>query len=121
MAVPTRLKALREASGLSQQAVASKVGVSDTSYQHYEYGTRDIPGNVLVKFSELYSVPTDYILCVIDDIPDDYLTVNEKELLFLFKRTSDDGKRQILEHARYISATCKPKSDRHNTADSKSA
>lgn len=121
MAVPTRLKALREAKGLSQQAVASKVGVSDTSYQHYEYGSRDIPGNILIKFSELYGVPTDYILCVTDDVPDNFLTAAEKELLLLFKETTNDGKRQMLEHARYISATCKPKSNQHNTADSKSA
>lgn len=57
-----RLRLLREEAGYSQQLVSEKVGISDSSYQNYEYGKRDIPGDILKKFSLLYGVAVDYIL-----------------------------------------------------------
>ena len=61
-----RLKELREDAGLSQQAVADEVGISDTAYQNYEYGTRDIPGNVLEALAILYDTSTDFLLGLVD-------------------------------------------------------
>lgn len=76
MAHKTRLRELRDASGKSQQAVADAVGISDTSYQYYEYGKRDIPGDILQKIAALYDVTVDYLLGITAEksrqtIPDD--------------------------------------------------
>ena len=60
--VVDRIRALREESGLSQPKVARALGVSLSGYQNYEYGKRDIPGDVLVGMSGLYDVTVDYIL-----------------------------------------------------------
>lgn len=65
-AIEDRLRDLRKTHGLSQRAVANKVGISDTAYQNYEYGKRDIPGDVLQRFANLYSVSADYILGLAD-------------------------------------------------------
>lgn len=61
-----RLKELREEVGLSQQNVADRIGVSDTAYQNYEYGKRDIPGNVLESLAILYDTSTDFLLGLVD-------------------------------------------------------
>lgn len=61
-----RLKELREEANYSQRAVAEKIGVSDTAYQNYEYGSRDIPGNVLAALADLYETTTDYVLGLVD-------------------------------------------------------
>lgn len=58
----TRLKELREEAGLSQNAMAKALGVSYAGYQNYEYGKRDIPGDVLIKASNFFGVTIDYLL-----------------------------------------------------------
>lgn len=62
MTETARLRELRKESGLSQQSVASKIGVSDSAYQNYEYGQRDIPGAVLQALANLFDTSVDYIL-----------------------------------------------------------
>lgn len=57
-----RLRLLREENDYSQQQVADKVKISDSSYQNYEYGKRDIPGDVLKRFAALYGVTVDFLL-----------------------------------------------------------
>lgn len=57
-----RVKALRIEKGLSQPKAADALGVSLSGYQNYEYGKRDIPGDVLIAMSGLYGVTVDYIL-----------------------------------------------------------
>lgn len=57
-----RLKELREEADKSQQWVADTIGISDTAYQNYEHGKRDIPSNVLEALAELYETSTDYLL-----------------------------------------------------------
>lgn len=58
----TNLRAIREHSGLSQAATAKSVGISTNTYQRYEYGERDIPGDVLIKLANLFKTSSDYIL-----------------------------------------------------------
>lgn len=58
----TNLRAIREHSGLSQAATAKSVGISTNTYQHYEYGERDIPGDALIKLANLFKTSSDYIL-----------------------------------------------------------
>lgn len=64
--IGSRLKELRNAKGLSQAAIANKLGISDTSYQKYEYGERDIPGKILIALSDLFDVTVDSLLCLTD-------------------------------------------------------
>lgn len=60
-----RLRQLRKEAGYSQAFVCAKLGVSDTTYQNYEYGKRDIPGEVLIAAADLYGTTVDYILGIV--------------------------------------------------------
>lgn len=71
---PNRLKQLRLENDFSQQKMADILGVSDTTYQNYEYEARAIPGKALVRAAEYFNVSSDYVLCLTDyrnDEPDD--------------------------------------------------
>ena len=61
-----RIIDLREEKDWTQTFVAEKLNVSQRAYSHYENGTRQIPIDILVKLSKLYSVSTDYILGISD-------------------------------------------------------
>lgn len=57
-----RLRELRKANKMSQKQIADDVGISGLTYQRYEYGERDIPGDVLIKLAQIFEVSSDYIL-----------------------------------------------------------
>lgn len=57
-----RLKEVRESAGLSQAEMAKIAGISTNTYQRYEYGERDIPGDVLINLIKHFGVSGDYIL-----------------------------------------------------------
>ena len=59
-----KIKELRKSCRLSQAKAAEKLGISDTAFQNYEYGKRDIPGDVLYKMASLFGSTVDYILGV---------------------------------------------------------
>ena len=58
----SNLRSIREHAGLSQAATAKAVGISTNTYQRYEYGERDIPGDVLIRLAQFFDVSIDYIL-----------------------------------------------------------
>lgn len=56
------LRALRQASGLTQSELANIIGIKPVTYSTYENGTREAPAEIVVRLSLLYGVPTDIIL-----------------------------------------------------------
>lgn len=56
------LKKLRASSKMTQNEVAIKLGVSRPTYTTYEIGTRDIPTDILIKLSEIFSTSVDEII-----------------------------------------------------------
>ncbi len=63
-----RLKELREEFRYSQQKLAEMLSIKQNTYSQYENGIRDLPIEYLIKLSKIYSVSTDYILGLRDDI-----------------------------------------------------
>ena len=59
---PDRLKELRKVKGITQKAVADNVGLSETSYQHYERATREPIMSNISKLADFFEVSTDYLL-----------------------------------------------------------
>lgn len=57
-----RLRALREDSDLTQEAVAKLLGTSQTMYARYERGANELPLRHLVVLCRFYNVSADYIL-----------------------------------------------------------
>ena len=56
------LKRLRAISKMTQSEVAKKLGVSRPTYTTYEIGTRDIPTDILIKLSDIFSTSVDEII-----------------------------------------------------------
>ncbi len=57
-----RLRSARLNSGFTQQQVADMLGVTVNSYQKYEQAMRSPSLETLVKLSDIFDVPTDWIL-----------------------------------------------------------
>jgi transcriptional regulator with XRE-family HTH domain len=57
-----RLRAVRMARGLTQQALSDMVGLALRSYQCYEQGTREPSLSMLVTLADVLRVSTDYLL-----------------------------------------------------------
>lgn len=68
MKTTNNLKAFREASGFTQERVASFLSIERGALANYELGTRETPLPILIKLSDLYGV----------DISDFYETDPEK-------------------------------------------
>lgn len=80
-----RLKELRKSKGWTQVQVATKMGLTDSVISFYERQERAPSPEVLVKFSELYGVSTDYLLGVekIDDQHLDVTGLSKREITIL--------------------------------------
>ncbi len=57
-----RIRDLREDHDYSQAELAKILNVSQSTYSRYESGFLDIPSEILIALSKLYSVSVDYIL-----------------------------------------------------------
>ena len=59
-----KLKALREARGLTQLQVANRIGISKAMISAYETASKAPSIEVLIRLSRLYGVSVDYLVCV---------------------------------------------------------
>lgn len=57
-----QIKDTRLARGLTQAEVAQQIHVTDAAYSRYENGLLDIPNGILLKLSDIFDVPIDYLL-----------------------------------------------------------
>ena len=62
-----RLKDLREDHDLSQEQVATYLGMKQPQYSRYERGIRDVPTDILIRLALYYKTSTDYILGLTND------------------------------------------------------
>ncbi|WP_373875059.1 helix-turn-helix domain-containing protein [Levilactobacillus humaensis] len=58
----TRLRELREASGMTQESVASVIGRTKQAVSLYEIGTREPNVQNLIKLADLFHVTIDYLV-----------------------------------------------------------
>ncbi len=62
MILGSRIAALRKDAGLSQAALASRIGVSPSAVGMYEQGRREPSGDLLIALSQQFNVSVDYLL-----------------------------------------------------------
>lgn len=62
-----RLRVLREAHKMTQEAVAHHLGMKQSQYSRYERGMRDLPTDVLIGLARLFNTTTDYLLGISND------------------------------------------------------
>ena len=68
MDIGSRIKALREARGLTLEQVGDFVGVNKATVQRYEIGNIDIKRNVAIKLAECLGTTPAYIMGWTDDL-----------------------------------------------------
>lgn len=61
------LKMLRESAGLSQEALAKKISISQSALGNYERGTRAPDKEIVVKLANSFDVSCDFLLGVSKD------------------------------------------------------
>jgi len=59
-----KLRALREARGLTQLQVANRIGISKAMISAYETASKAPSIEVLIRLSRLFGVSVDYLVCV---------------------------------------------------------
>ena len=62
MSMVNRIKYLREDADLSQQEIASKIGITQRKYSYIETGTQQLTDEILIKLADYYGVSIDFIL-----------------------------------------------------------
>lgn len=60
--VPNRIKDLREDADLTQQQIASSIGITQRKYSYLETGVQPLTDELLIRFADYYNVSIDYLL-----------------------------------------------------------
>ncbi|MFP4460976.1 MAG: helix-turn-helix domain-containing protein [Thermotogota bacterium] len=82
MAIKSLLKELREKRGLSQNKLATLLGLNMSTISAYERGIRKPSKKVLIKLSNLFEVSLEYLLRVSEELELTKQTDNEDEGVF---------------------------------------
>lgn len=75
-----RLKALRIKRRLTQKQLADQVGIAVSAISSYESGNRYPSYDVLISFSRIFHVSTDYLLGLYKRVEVDVSGLNEEEV-----------------------------------------
>lgn len=85
-AIAERVRSARKAAGLSQEELASKLGLTDGGYGHYERGRQPFTLELLASLSRILGRPLEYFLGL-----DTGLTDREERVLTLFRLAESAG------------------------------
>ncbi|MCD7731594.1 MAG: helix-turn-helix domain-containing protein [Oscillospiraceae bacterium] len=96
----TRLKELRQKSGLTQKQLADRMWISKAAVSYYEQSLRSPSSEVLVKLAEIFHVTTDYLLGIEDkrqvidvtDLPNEDIQLLEDAVALLRRKNFDRSK-----------------------------
>lgn len=98
------LKKFRKAKGMTQDEVASSIGVPRRTYQNYELEVREPDSDILCKLADLYGVTLDELLGrTIRE--EGGLSHAETELVRYFESMNDDSRDILMVLARELSRT----------------
>ena len=88
------LKELRTMNGFTQSEVAVLVGCTNSAISQYENGHRNIPVDILKRFSEIYGVSVDFIISG-DEEKERPLSEDEIEFIELFRQADARAKSDV--------------------------
>ena len=98
-----RIRAAREAKGLSLNDVATRIGTHKTTVLRYENGEiRKVKAPIIEALALTLSVSPHYLMCWTNDpagADSSCPSEREKELLLLFRRLDSPGQQAVLEKA----------------------
>lgn len=103
----TNLKMARERfTSMSQKDVAIALGISESAYQKYEQGQRQLRGDVLIELARILNVSVDTILgtdysALRDD--DDFVSSDERQLIDAYRTLDEQDKLVLMRVAKALS------------------
>ena len=98
---------LRKSRGLTQQQVASKLGIDRTTYTKYETGSSEPGFEMLIRLSQLLGVSLDALFggpvsdplaASVSDSGSESLSADELELLAAYRGMNDEEKRRLKDN-----------------------
>lgn len=97
----TQLKRIREAAGKTQEEVSRDLNVPLGTYRNWEQGGRSLNDKKLIMLASYFHVSTDTILGTqfADPIEEERKDRLTEDLLILFEKLNDEGKRKLIENA----------------------
>ena len=98
-----KLKELREKAGFSQQALANKIGVSQSTIGMWESGKREPNFETTSKLADFFNCSTDYLLGK-SDVPtslDEQLANEEFALYGEVHDLTDEEKQRVLDFIKF--------------------
>ena len=95
MKIYERLKQLRKERKLLQKDIADFLNISKSAYGYYEQGRNEPDIQTIIKLTELYHVSADYLLCKVN-VEQKSMTVEESEILDLYRRLDENEKKIVL-------------------------
>ena len=102
MNIYERIKALRIKNGMSQYALALKVGYEGRSaISKVEQGKRDISQSMIVKYAEALGVTPAYLLYGDEENPSTEMAEGE-EILKAFNSLSPEKQKQFRDYLRFL-------------------
>lgn len=98
-----RLKELRESKKISQQELAAKIGVSQSTIGMWESRKREPSFSTIEKIADFFGVSVDYLLGRSSETSiDEQLSGVEFALYGEEKDLTDEEKEKILEFAKFV-------------------
>ena len=102
----TILKELRTENNLSQSALAAKINCSQKIIDYWEKGSSEPTAHFIVALADFFGVSCDYLLGCEDDFGAinscNNLTLNESELLSVYRSLSAEDKKTVMLLAKSI-------------------
>lgn len=102
----TILKELRTENNLSQSALAAKINCSQKIIDYWEKGSSEPTAHFIVALADFFGVSCDYLLGREDDFGAinscNNLTLNESELLSVYRSLSAEDKKTVMLLAKSI-------------------
>lgn len=93
-----RIRELRKENHMSQIHLSIELEVAQETVSAYENGKHYPSFQSLVKMSNLFNVPIDYIMGLSDSIGDNSLSEKENHMLRMFKTLNDNNQDKVISY-----------------------
>ena len=101
-----RLKALRKQHNITQEQLASIIGVERSSIGKYEGKSRIIPSDdVKYKIAQFFGVSVEYLLGHTDvpvQVNSNEISKDENDMILMYRELTDAGRGLVLDYMRMI-------------------
>ena len=99
-----RIREIREAKGWTQEQLAIAMSTTQQTIQRWESERTDVKSNQLKDLSRVLGVTVSYLLGIDEGVDDDRLSVDERNLVELYRSMDADKRSTLIDTARAFAA-----------------